>query len=207
MPKNRATMTIGVALHMSRLVATRLEAAWKVGLASETEETDADMARALVIAMTDQPAAQVAPQVDALTLCAVEFGGIRMSIEDAHRHPTLAGWLPERFAELLGECICSGRLAMDFDPRTPVFDRFDIHEQEGELTTAMVECLFRGHEGTQRARVFYGREPTGLYAKAYLVDGNAVYRVGNDMRGYAPEADAVPLADAAEAPAAEVALH
>lgn len=170
-------------------VALRLDAGWKMR-PDAPEDTDADAGRALAIALTEQPAAQVAPQIDALTIRSVELLGSPQELEltprDALRHPLLSDWVPATFADVLGDCICSGRILMDAAPTAPVYLLFQVHEHDGSLQAATAVLQFHANSGPVQVRINYGARVSFGHVKTYQASGDGVYALGHAMRWLPP---------------------
>jgi hypothetical protein len=198
---DRQAMTVAAALNLSPTVASRLEGAWKLR-APSPHDTDEDAGRAIAIALLDRPLAQVAPQIDALTLRSVDLlstgPAIPLSAGDALRHPLLSDISFATFTDAVGECFRSGRVLLNLAPSMPLFVRFEVAEAEGELVCGTVDLAVPTTEGNVHVRLNYGTSQRPACCKTFQADGDAIYSVGAALRGYdGPE----PAPEKPEAPA------
>lgn len=182
---DRTALAEAVEAHFGLEIAARLDAAWATATPSP-EESDADAGRAIAVALSTFPAADASPQVDALTLYAVELRATEtftFAPHDAFRHPLFSEWVTATFADALGECIFAGRIVGNIAQNAPTFENFRLVEEGSQVVQGQAALTFETKFGPVGVVLFFGKPTTNLCGRYLHCSGDAPYMVGVALRG------------------------
>jgi hypothetical protein len=202
MPIDRTVFASAVTQHVSAEVAARL--GWQ-NLTPTPDEGDNEAGRALAVALSSYAPSIAAPQVDGLRLYAADIGGvIHLTPAEAASHKLIGPWASALFGDLLGECICGGRLGNTLGVEAPVFSSFQLTEEAGQIAQGMAVMAFDTRKAPATVTLRYGKPTSANFARVNVVDGDAVFSVGVDCR---PGEGGLPVSEPEAPSPSPAALH